>query len=91
MDKIDMVIGLKLKGMNIVLEEEEARQLYWKLKSIFDSNPYYYRSPAWWTTDDIGITIGTPTVTTAGTTAISSSNVSSTVILPEESSYFTLT
>lgn len=83
MEKIDMVIGLKLKGMNIILEEEEARQLYWKLKSIFESNSYYYRSPSWWTTIDNGITVGT-------STAISSVTCP-TVTLPEGSSYLTLT
>ena len=75
-EKIKLVLGIEIEGERLLLSEEAARQLYEKLKDIFENKvtityvpwtyPVYvpqpiYVNPSWWTPI-------TPTITWRGGT-----------------------
>lgn len=73
MDKVDVVIGIEIEGNKILLTEDMARALFYKLKNIFDRNnityfpiyelapqklgPYYPPYTPWVTTTTDNITV----------------------------------
>ena len=40
--KVDVVFGIEIDGVKMMLDEDAARSLFYKLKEFFDRNNIYY-------------------------------------------------